>query len=62
MWQFILASCITRTARFTGVALLCKRFGPQILPIIEKRLMLVGTVVIVLVVLGFVLLKLLGHH
>ena len=62
VWQFILASCITRTARFTGVAYLCKRFGPQILPVIEKRLMLVGSVVLGLVVLGFVLLKLFGHH
>ena len=41
---------------------LCKRFGPQILPVIEKRLMLVGSVVLGVVVLGFVLLKLFGHH
>ncbi len=62
VWLFMLASCITRTTRFMGVAALCKRFGPQILPVIEKRLMLVGSVVLGLVVLGFVLLKLLGHH
>ncbi len=62
LWQFILASCITRTARFMLVAALCKKFGPEILAVVEKRLMLVGSVVLVLVVLGFVLLKLLGHH
>ena len=62
VWQFIMASCITRTARFMLVAALCKKFGPEILAVVEKRLMLVGSVVLVLVVLGFVLLKLLGHH
>lgn len=61
-WQFILASCITRTTRFMVVAALCKRFGPEILAVVEKRLMLVGSIVLGLVVLGFVLLKLLGHH
>lgn len=62
VWQFMLASCITRTARFTIVAALCKKFGPEILAVVEKRMMLVGSVVLGLVVLGFVLLKLFGHH
>lgn len=62
IWQFMLASCVTRTARFMLVAALCKKFGPEILAVVEKRLMLVGSVVLGLVVLGFVLLKLFGHH
>ena len=63
LWQFMLASCITRTSRFFLVAFLCKRFGPHILELIEKRMMLVGTVVLALIVLGFVAVKLLakGH-
>ena len=63
LWQFMLASCITRTSRFFLVAFLCKRFGPHILELIEKRMMLVGSVVLALVVLGFVAVKLLakGH-
>ncbi len=59
---FMLCSCVTRTSRFMLVAALCKRFGPEILAVVEKRLMLVGSIVLGLVVLGFVLLKLLGHH
>ncbi len=62
VWQFILASCITRTARFMLVAALCKKFGAEILAVVEKRMMLVGSIVLAAVVLGFVLLKLLGHH
>ncbi|MGZ3298059.1 MAG: YqaA family protein [Asticcacaulis sp.] len=62
LWQFMLASCITRTSRFMLVAFLCRRFGPEILELIEKRMMLVGSIVLAAVVLGFVLLKLLGHH
>lgn len=61
--QFMIASCITRTSRFFLVAFLCKRFGPHITELIEKRMMLVGTVVLAVVVLGFVLVKFLakGH-
>ncbi len=62
LWQFMLASCITRTTRFFVVAALCKRFGPEIMALIEKRMLLVGTVVLALVVLGFVIVKLLAHH
>lgn len=38
---FILASAITRGLRFTLVAWIFQRFGPQIAPVIEKRLGLV---------------------
>lgn len=63
LWQFMLASCITRTSRFFLVAFLCKRFGPHITELIEKRMMLVGAVVLALVVIGFVAVKFLakGH-
>lgn len=63
LWQFMLASCITRTSRFFLVAFLCKRFGPHITALIEKRMMLVGAVVLVVVVIGFVAVKFLakGH-
>ena len=48
-WQFVAASTVTRSARFFGVAALVKRFGPGLLPVIEKRLMLVGGVTLALV-------------
>ncbi len=40
LWELMAASVITRGARFFGVAALVKRFGPAVLPIIEKRLTL----------------------
>lgn len=58
--MFMLASCITRTTRFFVVSFLCRRFGPQILELIEKRMMVVGTIVVAAVVLGFVIVKLLA--
>ena len=57
LWQFILASCITRSARFFGVALLCKRFGPEIMEIIEKRMLMVGAIVLAVVVLGLYIVR-----
>ena len=62
LWQFMLASCVTRTTRFMLVAALCKRFGPEITALIEKRMLLVGSIVLAVVVLGFVIVKLLAHH
>lgn len=62
LWQFMLASCITRTTRFFVVAALCKRYGPEIMALVEKRMLVVGTVVLAVVVLGFVIVKLLAHH
>jgi len=61
--QFFLASAITRTARFALVAWLCKRFGPEVTDLIEKRIYLVGTVVLAIIVLGFVAVKFMakGH-
>jgi membrane protein YqaA with SNARE-associated domain len=58
-WQFVAASSVVRSARFFGVAALVKRFGPGLLPVLEKRLMLVGGVVLALVVAVVIAVKLL---
>jgi hypothetical protein len=47
--------------RFFGVAFLVRRFGPALLPVIERRLLLVTTVVLVLAVAAFAAWKLLHH-
>jgi membrane protein YqaA with SNARE-associated domain len=57
---FILASIVTRGFRFFLVAGLLYFFGEPIRDFIERRLTLVTTVFIVLVVGGFVALKYLG--
>ena len=59
LWQLVAASAVTRSARFFGVAALVKRFGPGLLPLIEKRLMLVGGIVLALAVAVFLAVKLL---
>ncbi len=61
LWQFVLASCATRGARFFGVAALLRRFGPTLLPVIERRLVLVSSLVAVALILIIVALKFLGH-
>lgn len=58
---FIGASVATRGARFFLVAFVVKRFGPTMLPIIEKRLASVALILIGLVVLGLVLSHYLGQ-
>jgi membrane protein YqaA with SNARE-associated domain len=58
-WQFVAASSVVRSARFFGVAALVKRFGPGLLPVLEKRLMLVGGVVLTLLVVVVIAVKLL---
>jgi len=57
---FVAASCITRTSRFFLVAWLSRKFGPDITKLIEKRFYLVGTIVLVVIVLGFLAVKLLA--
>ncbi|MFO1068490.1 MAG: YqaA family protein [Geminicoccaceae bacterium] len=54
---FIVASIITRGARFFLVAALLRWYGPPIRDFIEARLTLVTTVFAGLIVLGFVALK-----
>ena len=54
---FILASLVTRGARFSLVAALLRAFGAPIRTFIEQRLTLVTTSFAALVVLGFVALR-----
>ena len=61
LWQFVLASCVTRSTRFFGVTFLVKRFGPTLVPIIERRLALVGGVILALAIAIYAALKLTGH-
>ncbi|HEY2048122.1 MAG TPA: YqaA family protein [Caulobacteraceae bacterium] len=61
LWQFILATCVTRSARFFGVAFLVRRFGPTLLPVIEKRLVLAASVVAGLAVVAFIAFKTFHH-
>jgi len=62
LWQFVAASCATRSARFFGVTALVKRFGPGLLPVIERRLALISTLVVVVLVLAFVAIRFATHH
>jgi membrane protein YqaA with SNARE-associated domain len=54
---FVLASIITRGGRFFLVAGLLKAFGEPIRAFLERYLTLVTTVLLVLIVLGFVIFK-----
>jgi membrane protein YqaA with SNARE-associated domain len=56
---FLLASIITRGARFFLLAALLRRFGPPIRDFIEKRLTLVTSVAAAGIIGGFLALKLL---
>jgi membrane protein YqaA with SNARE-associated domain len=56
---FLLASVVTRGARFFILALLLRRFGEPIRGFIEKRLTLITTVAAAGIVGGFLVLKLL---
>lgn len=56
---FIVASIITRGARFFIIALLLRRYGVSIRDFIERRLTLVTTVAGVAVIAGFLLIRLL---
>ncbi len=57
--MFIFASVLTRGGRFFLAAMILKRFGPRILEIVEKRLMMTTAVVLVLIVGGVALARLL---
>jgi membrane protein YqaA with SNARE-associated domain len=59
LWKFVAASCVTRSTRFFGVAALVRRFGPTLLPIIERRLALMAGIAVTLVVVVVVAVKLL---
>lgn len=52
---FVLLAAITRGARFFLIAWLLKRYGERMKDFIERRLNLIGTAVLLLLVGGFVL-------
>lgn len=58
LWFFV-ASAVTRSLRFFVVAGLVKHFGPEITEMMEKRFYLVSSIVVGVVVVGFVAAKLL---
>ncbi|MGE4282033.1 MAG: YqaA family protein [Magnetospirillum sp.] len=57
--QFTIASFVARAMRFFLVAALLWKFGPPIRDFVEKRLTLVMSVTVVLIVGGFLVVKLL---
>jgi membrane protein YqaA with SNARE-associated domain len=59
---FVLASAVSRTARFLLVSLLIFRFGPSIMPFIEKYLGWLTVLFVVLLVGGFYLIGVAGNH
>ncbi|MDE2357504.1 MAG: DedA family protein [Alphaproteobacteria bacterium] len=61
-WQFVLASCVTRSARFFGVSALVKRFGPTLLPVIERRLAAAAVAVVILAVLVYLGVRYIAAH
>jgi membrane protein YqaA with SNARE-associated domain len=54
---FLIACTVTRGARFFVVAALIKKFGPQIQPVIEKRLALFAVLFVVILVAGLLVVK-----
>lgn len=57
---FIAASVTTRGARFFLVAWVVRKFGPAMMPVIEKRLALFAGLLVALVVVGLVASHFLG--
>lgn len=49
---FIAAATVTRAGRFFLVAFVVKKFGPAMMPVIEKRLALFAGILIALLVIG----------
>ena len=56
---FVAASVVTRGGRFFLAAWVLKRYGPKILEVIERRLLLVTAVVLALIVGAVLLMRLL---
>ena len=60
LWEMVAASCLTRSARFFGVTALVRRFGPTLLPVIERRLAVAAGALVAVLVLAFLGLRLLA--
>ena len=50
LWKFVAASIATRGTRFFGVTAIVRRFGPTLLPVIERRLALAAGLAVALIV------------
>ena len=50
LWKFVAASIVVRSVRFFGVAAVVKRFGPAMLPAIERRLAVAAAVAAAVIV------------
>ncbi|MGH7022787.1 MAG: YqaA family protein [Caulobacteraceae bacterium] len=59
LWQLLAASCVTRSARFFGVTWLVRRYGPALLPVVERRLAMAAGALAAVLVLAFLGLRLL---
>lgn len=57
LWVFAACSVVARFSRYYMIAILLHYFGPQVQEIIEKRLMLVATLILVVVVGGILSFK-----
>ena len=57
---FIVAATVTRAGRFFLVAFVVKKFGPAMMPVIEKRLALFAGILIALLVIGLTASHFLG--
>ena len=57
---FLVACEVTRGARFFMVAFIIKKFGPALLPVVERRLALFAGVLIALIVIGLAASHFLG--
>jgi membrane protein YqaA with SNARE-associated domain len=60
-WQFCLAAITARSIRFAAVTAIVKRFGPAVLLMLERRLVLAAGGVVALGLVLFVATRLLHH-
>ncbi|HEY1878562.1 MAG TPA: YqaA family protein [Caulobacteraceae bacterium] len=59
LWEMLAASCVTRSIRFFGVTWLVKRYGPALLPVVERRLAVAAGALVAILVLAVLGLRLL---
>jgi membrane protein YqaA with SNARE-associated domain len=57
LWDFTWSSIVSRGGQFLAIALLIKRFGPTVEPLIERYMLQLGFGVVFLIVAGFVALN-----
>ena len=61
LFTFVWSSIVTRGFRFMLLSLLCWKFGPAAMPVIERNLTRIGIAVLVLAVGGLVILHYIHH-